>query len=306
MLALALLGTLVKTASADPNTDTVVARVNGKPIYAKELEANLPPDAFAVTQDDIRTAKLAWLIENEATRQFLQSKKIVIADKTVDDAIAEYRKIPPPASCSCCRYGSLQEFLDVNGYTLMEFRENVRNTKGMDVYLEQQWKKKYPTKTSRDELVNRHRDHVMKYFARMHHIFFNVFQQMKFKGYPSDVEEKEKQKAIAAWNRLEHGESFEAVAKAVSEDVQSRSAGGALGCIDTRSYGDEVRAAILQTKAGTYTKPIASPFGFHILKWEKMSETDIANVVKQQLIEQARQDTSNDIMDKAKIDRYAK
>jgi len=283
-----------------------VARVNGKAIYAKELEANLPPDAFAVTQDDIRTAKLAWLIEDEATRQFLQSKKIVISDKIVDDAIAEYKKIPPAASCSCCRYSSLQEFLDVNGYTVMEFRESIRNTKGVDLYLEQQWKKKYPTKTSRDAVVNQYRGQVMKYYARVHHIFFNVFQQLKFAGYPSDVEVKEKRKAMDAWNRLERGESFEAVAKDVSEDVQSRDAGGALGCMDTRSYGDEVRAAILQAKAGVYTKPIASPFGFHILKWEKMSEADIESVVKRQLIEQARRDTSNTIMDKAKIDRYMK
>lgn len=84
----------------------------------------------------------------------------------------------------------------------------------------------------------------------------------------------------------------------------SRDAGGALGCIDRRTFGEEVRLGLSRIKAGAFSKPIASAWGFHIVKWEKMNDADIETVLKQQFSDQAQQETMADIMDKAKIVRY--
>jgi hypothetical protein len=179
----------VKTVLADPNPDAVLARVNGKPVYARDVEANLPQDDFSVSQDEMRTTKLERLIEAEAARQFFQVKNIAIPDQAVDAAMADYEKTPPPAGCSCCRYASLQEFLDTNGSTRMEFREAVRNTKAMDLYLEQQWQSHHPTEASRTKIVNEHRVRIVKEYAKVSQIFFNTFQQASYKDKPDATEQ---------------------------------------------------------------------------------------------------------------------
>ncbi|HWC65606.1 MAG TPA: peptidylprolyl isomerase, partial [Thermoanaerobaculia bacterium] len=74
-----------------------------------------------------------------------------------------------------------------------------------------------------------------------------------------------KEEAIAARKRLDAGESFGEVAKQVSIDAQTKTAGGDLGWI-TKKDVPAAFSAVLTMAAGAVTEPIESKFGWHLIK----------------------------------------
>lgn len=88
---------------------------------------------------------------------------------------------------------------------------------------------------------------------------------------PSNAADDEKQpvklKAEQARERVAKGESFDAVAREVSQGATAM-LGGELGCV-TASYGigaDELKKALESLKPGDLSAVIESPRGFHVLK----------------------------------------
>jgi peptidyl-prolyl cis-trans isomerase D len=82
-----------------------------------------------------------------------------------------------------------------------------------------------------------------------------------------DEKQTYKLKAEQARERVQKGESFEAVARELSKG-QTAMLGGELGCIGT-SYGvgaDELKKAVEGLKAGDLSPVVESPRGYHVLK----------------------------------------
>lgn len=73
-------------------------------------------------------------------------------------------------------------------------------------------------------------------------------------------------RASSAWARLLGGEAFEEVARAVSEDTATRDKGGTLGVVREGQIAQEVFEAAAALQPGAASKPVQTPFGFHILK----------------------------------------
>ncbi len=74
-----------------------------------------------------------------------------------------------------------------------------------------------------------------------------------------------KEEADAALARLKGGESFAAVAGAVSKDQGSAARGGDLGCNNKGLFVPEFEAAAFSATPGTPTDPVQTQFGFHVL-----------------------------------------
>lgn len=76
------------------------------------------------------------------------------------------------------------------------------------------------------------------------------------------------QKATDAYKRLEKGETFEEVAKQVSEDDASKEKGGAIGFITAMLPNGfyDFESALYNTPSGKYSKVVRSPMGYHIVK----------------------------------------
>lgn len=72
--------------------------------------------------------------------------------------------------------------------------------------------------------------------------------------------------ALAALEALESGESFAALARAISTDPGSGSRGGELGMAFVGNYVAEFRQAIEGAETGALVGPVESEFGFHILQ----------------------------------------
>ncbi len=86
-----------------------------------------------------------------------------------------------------------------------------------------------------------------------------------------DASEKEiataNEKIEALYQRLEKGESFEALAKAESDDNETKSKGGKLDWIVKGEIGiPEFESAAFDLTKGLYSQPVRTDFGFHIIK----------------------------------------
>lgn len=283
--------------------DRVLARVNGEAIHERDLLANMPTDSFNASIDDLKVTKLERLIQEAVLRQFLRTAHVTVPDKTIETDIADLQKNPPSAGCMCCRYKSLQDFMNVNAYTLDELRADIRNNEGVDQYLRRQWEQKYPTREARLAYARHERGRITKSHVKLWHIFFNTFQQAGYSSDPERVAKEKRTKAQAAWQRLQHGDAFAAVAGAVSDDQMTRAKGGALGCLARDTFGDDVKTELTKLKPGAYSKPIESIWGYHIMKWAPMSDQDIVGVLKEEFMDARREAITGDITKKAHIVR---
>lgn len=73
-------------------------------------------------------------------------------------------------------------------------------------------------------------------------------------------------KATTAWARLLGGDAFEVVAQDLSEDSSTSSKGGRIGVVREGAIAQDLFVAAAQLEAGGVSKPIQTPYGFHVLK----------------------------------------
>ncbi len=93
--------------------------------------------------------------------------------------------------------------------------------------------------------------------------------------------------ALAAITALQDGESFAALAHAISTDPGSASRGGELGEAYVGNYVTEFRRAIENAEIAEIVGPVESEFGFHVLQVRSKEERSGADVAFQR--ERARQ-----------------
>lgn len=78
------------------------------------------------------------------------------------------------------------------------------------------------------------------------------------------------EEAKEAMARLERGEAFPEVAKALSQDPGSREAGGELGCAPEGTYTPAFEQALLALKPGEVSPPVKTEYGFHLILLERV------------------------------------
>lgn len=72
--------------------------------------------------------------------------------------------------------------------------------------------------------------------------------------------------AGAAAERVRRGESFEAVARELSQDAASREAGGDLGEVDADALPEVINTALAALPLNTASAPVRGPAGVHVLR----------------------------------------
>ena len=262
---------------APPMRDAdVAAKVNGEPIYRREVDAGVDDKMFPGTMDQAREARLNRLIDIVAIRQYLARQGIKIPDDAVEREVKDMKENPPASGgCSCCRYDSLDAFLAANTLTLDDLRWLVRNDMGLNRNVDDLWNVEYPAGDKRQAFLDRERTRIEGAYFKIAHVFFNVAQQPGYASDPDLATEKATKKAKAAWERIQKGEAFAAVAKACSEDKITGAQGGALGCIPRSAFGREVEKAAAQLKPGQTGAPVESAWGVHIVRREAMNDADV-------------------------------
>ena len=87
--------------------------------------------------------------------------------------------------------------------------------------------------------------------------------------------------ARQALEALREGESFAALARAISTDPGSGNRGGELGVAYVGNYVPEFRQAIEDAEIGALVGPVESEFGFHILQVRSKEERSGSEVALQ-------------------------
>ncbi len=281
----------------------VVARVNGEPIYSATVNYGLPSDAFDSTTNDMRESKLARLITQTAIKQFLSQHRVQVPDRLVDEKIHEMEVNPPSLGCPCCTYPSLDKYLSTIGDSRDDLRLEIRNKLGLAQYARDAWRKEHPTTQSAMKALQAEGKTVRVRYVKAWQIFFNTFQKVDYQTNPRAVKQIQGRLAAAAWERLQRGESFAAVAASVSEDMTSKRKGGYLGPTDRLAYGREFAVAIDSLKPDQYGKPFLSSWGYHIIKWEPMSDDDVVKFCESDVADEEAQKVLTEIMKAAKVQR---
>ena len=113
--------------------------------------------------------------------------------------------------------------------------------------------------------------------------------------------------ALGALEALRQGESFAALARALSTDSGSGSRGGELGEAYVGNYVREFRQAIEDAEISALVGPVKSEFGFHILQVRSKEERSGSEVesqlqrAKRQELEQLRESLREDNSDSFEI-----
>ena len=186
----------------DKTADKVAATVNGEAIYEREISvaAGLG-DAIGVVSDKARQIRLERVIRSRIIGQYLKANKIEVTETEIDGEVEIARKNPPSAGCSCCRYPTLEAFMEANYYDMKELRGDILNTLGIDKYLNSLWEKEYPAGEKQEKLIQKERPRLEKEYMRVSHIFFNTFQNPELEKSPDKVRKETKEKALVAWRR---------------------------------------------------------------------------------------------------------
>ena len=280
---------------------TVVARVNGEAIYEADVNRGLPEDSFDSTATDMKQNKLERLISQMAVRQFLTKHYVRVRKELIDKEVAKMEANPPSMGCPCCTYPSLDAYLTATGYTRDELRQDIRNNIGLSDYAKKCWEKSHPDKSTVLKEIGSQSAYIRRHYVGAWQIFFNTFQQPGYNTDPGRITKAAARKAQKAWDRLQRGESFEAVAKSVSQDMTSNHKGGALGFIDRSTYGQEFTDTISELKPGEYSKPFESSWGYHIIKWKPMSDEDIVKFCESYFVDNEYKSIYSRIMKDAKV-----
>ena len=74
------------------------------------------------------------------------------------------------------------------------------------------------------------------------------------------------EKADSVVSRLDGGEEFAALAKELSDDPGSAANGGDLGFFGRGIMAPEFENAVFELQPGERSKPVKSPFGFHVIE----------------------------------------
>ena len=110
-----------------------------------------------------------------------------------------------------------------------------------------------------------------------------------------------------AYAKLKAGESFEALAKAYSDDVQSKNAGGKLPPFATGQMMSSLEeAAFALTTPGSYSPPVKTNYGWHILKLIERkpieSFAELAPALRQKVVT----DTRAEVIRQATVQRLSR
>lgn len=298
------LGIFIFSSMADGR---IVAPVNGEAIYESDLELNVSKEKSTVSEKEAKKIKLKRLIYAKVMKAFLNEIKIEVSADEVNTELKRLEDTPPSGGCASCNYSAdencsahcasgLESFLRSNFLSREELKDSIRNDIGFKRYIEQEWRKSSGGPDN-DTFIEAEKLRLERRFFSISHIFF------KAGSYDSPADkEKARQKADDAFDRLKSGESFESVAIHCSEDKSSRGASGKLGCISRKSFNGELAATVDDLEDGSYSKPVQTGWGFHIVRKDKITNDDVVGILKTEFTRK----TELEIMKKAEVKKFAK
>lgn len=269
LTGLVLLGTPLARAEL---VDRVAAVVNNEVISLSEVEKRAAPDLARVDQETTgperaqkRAATLRrildTMIDEKLVDNELKELKVSIGDKEVDAAIDEVKK------SYNLNDEQLQQAVTKEGYTLAEYREQMRKQIGRYKLISEKVRKNIKVSDAdvQSEYDRMTRSEGEDYEVHIRHILIAVPRNAS----QPQVEQARRKAAALAVEAREPGVNFAELAKKRSEGSSS-SDGGDLGFFKRGTMVPEFERVAFNLKTGEVSDPVRTQFGWHVLKLEEI------------------------------------
>lgn len=285
--------------------DGPVALVLGTPISREEFLSRYRIELleYAATtgqkdpsdEERVRIAVrcLTNLAEREILYQEALKRKYTVSEEEVKQAIDEYIKsIQEEVRSAGKTPPTVEEILKARGDTMDTFREKTRKNILLNK-LKQALANENKISVS-DEEAKKFYDENQNLFMRPSRVHLQqIFRQPKPNAKNANEAawqeaQKEVEKALA---RIRAGESFEAVARSVSE-APGKDKGGDMGWVSVEALPPFLKDVLPSMKPGDLSPVLKSPMGWHLFKLlereseEKVTYEQVKDKIKGMLLEQ--------------------
>lgn len=283
---------VLKVRTTDTSHGKILATVNGQPIYEDDVRAQYNSLPAQYQQQYDFAYVLNQTIDQTLLLQEAKNRGLSVSDaeiqKQLDDILAQYGIGPP----------DLDKILAAQNITLVDYRKYI----GQELLL---------NKVINDAVVNRVSvtDAEVAQYYEQHQ---DEFVAPNGSAFISHILVNTSSEAEEIITRLEQGESFDTLARNLSEDTASAVDGGFLGLVSPDSdYVPEFKNASLQLSEGQFTRtPVKSQYGYHVILRDSNTEplslvrSDIEQKIKLQKQVDLFQTFMQDLRSKATIKYY--
>ena len=121
-----------------------------------------------------------------------------------------------------------------------------------------------------------------------------------------DVQQKAKERIDSIYNALKAGANFEELAKQVSQDTGSGRRGGLLGWLSKGQTVKEFEDAAFALQPGEMSKPVLSPYGWHIILMKERKQFEPFEFHKENILKFLEQRGARNSISERKIDEMVK
>ena len=133
------------------------------------------------------------------------------------------------------------------------------------------------------------------------HILFRIPQQA------TDAQQQEAKRRIdSVYTALKAGADFEALAKQLSQDPGSAARGGILGWFSRNQMVKEFEDAAFALQPGELSKPVQSPFGWHVIKMKERKQLEPFEFHKENILRFLEQRGARNAITERKLDSMVK
>ena len=278
-LILSILAISVTAAEAARPIDEIVAVVENDVILRSELDTALrsSPRPSGMSRQEHEQQVLDRLITEKAHELAAVNSGVKVSDEEIDEAVQLI------AAQNDITVAFLREVLAHQGKSYAAFRENIRKQLLQRNFHQSQLRSLVQVTDS--EIDN----HLALYGKKSSS---TIVTQTKARQILLRPGERLSNAAAEARlndyrNRIIAGESFDAIARAHSDDTASALKGGDLGWLDPDQGSPEFRRVMNRLQPGQISKPFKTQFGWHIVKVEERRKHASANSAGR---EQARQE----------------
>jgi parvulin-like peptidyl-prolyl isomerase len=257
-LLVVLVGTLsiADEPAAKSSSDAVIARVNGEPIYQRELDRELAPaarllDPQAKLPVEVRKRALAQLIDRRLVLAFLLKEKVAASDQDVDLEVSRLKQR------LSAQEKKLPEHLRMIGMTEEELRREIRWRLSWQRYLAGQLN---------DGNLQKYFDKYRREFDGTELKVAHLLLKPANPADPKSVEEA-REKATAIREQIEAKKVSFADACQQHSQAPTARRGGDIGFIRRREPMPETfSAAAFALAKGQVSQPVETKFGIHLIQ----------------------------------------
>jgi peptidyl-prolyl cis-trans isomerase SurA len=276
-----LLVTLIVTAAgAQELTDRIVAVVDEDPIFLSDVETALAEELYVrslrgepVPQDDTQLSAMKQdIVERLIDRRIVIAKArdmgIEVTRTEIEDALDQWlTDVTQAAGSEAAFMGELER----QGITLKDFKARSRKDIEEELLVNRFMRQEFSLmEVSESEIRNFYDtkyDSIPELPERVG--LSHIIIVPKISGEREAMALDRVERIV---ERLDAGEAFETVAAEMSEDLLTRSDGGAIGLVPLEDLKSEIAEIARGLEPGEVSSPIRTAYGFEIVKLSGVEE----------------------------------